>query len=235
MLLPPAEDVAWSITSGTNGLLLWPGGRVLPSRNWRQKLRNSYTSTPVLRSCFTCSLWRGSQIRRRWSAGKLTSSSSTKPHNKPLIDLYDKNPCVWLLWHWSSRGQLPLCNQLGLTASWVLSSTDEVKISVKEAIQNEFLFLSTLKKQIQPINPLKTVSKVGDLPSTIAMTAHCFGALSQVRAIEHCVIGQERDLLPPDWLNWWMCPWVPALEIQIFLTLLNLGTHRQVWGKRQSC
>ena len=45
------------------------------------------------------------------------------------------------------------------------------------------------------MNRLKTVSKVGDPPSTIAMTAHCFGVLSQVRAIGHCVIGQERDLL----------------------------------------
>ena len=51
-----------------------------------------------------------------------------------------------------------------------------------------------------------------------AMTAHCFGALSQVRAIGHCVIGQERDLLFPDWLNKWVCPWVATFEIQIFLT-----------------
>ena len=43
---------------------------------------------------------------------------------------------------------------------------------------------------MQSINRLKTASKVGDLSSTIAMTAHCFGALSQVRAI-----GQKRDLL----------------------------------------
>ena len=42
---------------------------------------------------------------------------------------------------------------------------------------------------------LKTVSKGGDLSSTIAMTALCFGALSEVRAIAHCVIDQERDLL----------------------------------------
>ena len=48
---------------------------------------------------------------------------------------------------------------------------------------------------MQPINRLKTVSKVGDLSSTIAMTAYCFGALSQVCAIGYCVIGQERDLL----------------------------------------
>ena len=33
------------------------------------------------------------------------------------------------------------------------------------------------------------------------MTAHCFGALSQVRVIGHCVIGQEHDLLFPVWLN----------------------------------
>ena len=58
-----------------------------------------------------------------------------------------------------------------------------------------FCFYPTLKKQIQPNNRLKTVSKVGDLSSTIAKTAHCFGALSQVRAIGHCVIGQERGLL----------------------------------------
>ena len=56
------------------------------------------------------------------------------------------------------------------------------------------------------MNRLKTASKVGDLSSTIAMTAHCFGALSQVRGIGHCVLGQERDLLQPDWLNWWACP-----------------------------
>ena len=45
--------------------------------------------------------------------------------------------------------------------------------------------------QIQPLNSLKTVSKVGDLSSMIAMTAHCFGALSQVRVIWHCVIGKS--------------------------------------------
>ena len=38
-----------------------------------------------------------------------------------------------------------------------------------------------------PLTP--TVSKFGDLSSMIAMTAHCFGALSQVRAIGHSVFG----------------------------------------------
>ena len=79
-------------------------------------------------------------------------------------------------------------------------------------------FYPTLRMQIQPLISLKIVSTVGDLSSTIVMTAHCFGELSQVRAIGHCVIGQECDLLWPDWLNWWVCPWVPAFEIQIFLT-----------------
>ena len=26
---------------------------------------------------------------------------------------YNKNPCAWLLWHWSSLGQLALCNPRG--------------------------------------------------------------------------------------------------------------------------
>ena len=57
------------------------------------------------------------------------------------------------------------------------------------------LFYPTLEKEAQPFNTLKTVSKVGDLSSAIAVTAHCFGALSQVRAIGYCVIGQECNLL----------------------------------------
>ena len=71
--------------------------------------------------------------------------------------------------------------------------------------------------QIESLYSLKTVSKFADLSSTIAMTAHCFGAISQVPAIGHCMIGQERDLLWPDKLNWWVCLRVPAFEIQIFL------------------
>ena len=56
------------------------------------------------------------------------------------MDYYNESPCAWLLWHWSSRGQLALCNPRSRSAECVLSSTDRVKISVKEAIQNGFLF-----------------------------------------------------------------------------------------------
>ena len=54
------------------------------------------------------------------------------------------------------------------------------------------------------------------MSSTIAMTAHCFGALSHVRQIWHCVIGHKSDLLWPDWLNWRVWKWVPVFEIQFF-------------------
>ena len=37
-------------------------------------------------------------------------------------------------------------------------------------------FYPTLEKQIQPLSPLKSVSKIGNLSLTIVMTAHCFGA-----------------------------------------------------------
>ena len=49
---------------------------------------------------------------------------------------------------------------LGLTASWVQSSTDRVRISVKEPIQMACFFIPHLKKQIQPLNHLKTWRKV---------------------------------------------------------------------------
>ena len=84
--------------------------------------------------------------------------------------------------------------------------------------------------QIQPLNSLKTVLKVSNLSSTIAMIALCFDVLSQVCAIGHCVIGQERDLLWPDWLNWWVCPWVPSFEIQIFPHNLKLWNSRASVG-----
>ena len=48
---------------------------------------------------------------------------------------------------------------------------------------------------MQPPNPLKTVLKVGDLSSTITMTAHCFGVLPQVSVIGQCVIVTYFDLI----------------------------------------
>ena len=114
-------------------------------------------------------------------------------------------PCAWLLWHWSN-------GLVGTKSNW------QREISVKKPFKMGFRFSSTLKMQIQPLNPLKTVSKACDLSSTIAMTTHCFGALSQVGTFGHCVIGQGHDFLWPDWLNWWVWPWVPAFETQIVLT-----------------
>ena len=64
----------------------------------------------------------------------------------------------------------------------------------------KWVFYPAFKMQIQPINPLKTVSKVGDLSSTIAINEHILFWC----AIGHGVIGQERHLLWPDWLNWWV-------------------------------
>ena len=131
---------------------------------------------------------------------------SFSPECKELTSMLDP---LWYRWgvppvvircvHWTM--------QRGVLQTWI-----------KALALANVMFYPTRRMQIQPLNSLKTVSKVGDLSSMIAMTAHCFGALSQVHAIGHCVIGQERDLFWPDWLNWSVCPWVPLFEIQIFLT-----------------
>ena len=82
--------------------------------------------------------------------------------------------------------------------------------------------------QIQPLNSLKTVSKVGDVSSTIAMTAHCFGALSQVRGIGHCVIGQERDLL---WT--WLAKLV-GVSVSSSVQNTNFPHTLKLWNSRAS-
>ena len=74
--------------------------------------------------------------------------------------------------------------------SWVLSSTARVKIVVKEPIQN--IFYPTPKMQIHPLYPLKTISKIGDLPSTIAITAHFW-----------CAHSCPHNLTLRDWWRLW--------------------------------
>ena len=80
------------------------------------------------------------------------------------------------------------------THETILISTDGVKINVKEP-EIGFCFYPTLTKQIQPLNHFKAASKVGNLSSTIIMTAHCFVAVAQVYVIGHYVIGREHDLI----------------------------------------
>ena len=138
----------------------------------------------------SASIWHWKNL----STPKPKQSKTRAPFTNTV---YDKNPCAWFLW----RGQLVL---------WKWRSVS------KKPFKMGFCFYPTLKSKIQPINSLKNVSKVHDLFSTIAMTAHFFGALSQ--ATGPFFIGQELDLLWFDWLNWWVCPWVPAFEIQIVRT-----------------
>ena len=132
---------------------------------------------------------------------------------------YNKIPYAWPLWHLSSRlsvGTLqptrPLGRMVFSTFNW--QSEDHCQRTHSKC----GFFFNLYSTQMQPLYSLKTILKVGDLSSTNAVSAHCFGALSMFRAIGHCVIGRERDVLWPDWLNWWVWPWVPAFDLRIFLT-----------------
>ena len=66
---------------------------------------------------------------------------------------------------------------------------------------------------MQPLIHLKTALKVGDLSSTIAMAAPCFGALAQVRAIRHCLGGYGREF-----------------QRSKYIFPSHLKTYGEVWG-----
>ena len=92
-------------------------------------------------------------------------------------------------------------------------------------------FCPTLIKQIQWFNPPKTALKVNDLSSKITMTAHCFSAFSHGHAIGHCVMGWKHDLVWPDWLNWWVWPWLSAFVMLFFSSTLKLQNSWEVVEK----
>ena len=52
-----------------------------------------------------------------WPLAKMATISQTMFLNAfswmKMFEFYNKNPCAWLLWHGSSRGQLALCNPWG--------------------------------------------------------------------------------------------------------------------------
>ena len=54
------------------------------------------------------------------------------------MQLYNKNPCAWLLWHWSSRGQLALSGFYVQLTEWRSVSQKPFKMG--------FCFYPTLKK-----------------------------------------------------------------------------------------
>ena len=54
--------------------------------------------------------------------------------------------------------------------------------------------------KIQRLDPFK-ISIVSEFFPTIALKTYCFGALSQICAIVHCVIDRKWDLVWPDWLT----------------------------------
>ena len=77
-------------------------------------------------------------------------------------------------------------SQLGSIFNW--QSEDQCQ-RTNNPFEMGFCSYKAFKKQIQPINVLKTVSKVGDLSSIMGVTAHGVGVLWQVRTIVHCIIG----------------------------------------------
>ena len=97
---------------------------------------------------------------------------------------------AWLLWHRSSRGQLALCNprdRFQLT-EWRSVSKNPFRVV--------FLY-PTLKKQIQWLNPLKTISKFGNLSSLIDnYSLTHWGRVMHICVSELTIIGSDNGLSP---------------------------------------
>ena len=87
-------------------------------------------------------------------------------------------------WHFS----IHFATHEAVRPGWFKVQPAEWRSVSKNPFKMGFCFHLTLEKQIRPLDPLKSVSKVGDLSSTIAVNAHCFGAFSQVRAIGHWLV-----------------------------------------------
>ena len=43
-----------------------------------------------------------------------------------------------------------------------------------------------------------------------------------------CMIRREHDLVWPDWLHWWECPWVPSFETYLLHT--DMSCHRYAFN-----
>ena len=92
-------------------------------------------------------------------------------------------------------------------------------VIIEEVKWNQRLY-PTLKKQIQRLNQrLKTASKVSECPRRSPWQLIVLSALYHIRAIWHCMIGQELDL-----------PW-PMFEIQSFPHILNRWNSRANVGE----
>ena len=106
---------------------------------------------------------------------------------------YNKNPCAWLLWHWSSRGQLALCNprgrlgRVGSKFNW--PSEDQCQRSHSKW----FLFISHTWK----VN-IANLSSQNSLESRRSVLDN-----RQDGSLFWCVISGPRDWTLRDWSRTW--------------------------------
>ena len=117
-----------------------------------------------------------------------------------------------------SVGTLQPMRPLGRVGSkFNLPSEDQCQRAIQHS-KLGFCFYLTLRMQIQPLNSLKTVSKSGRSVLDDRHDSACFWCAFSGLRDWTLRDWSRRDILWPDWLNWWVCPWVPAFEIQVFLT-----------------
>ena len=118
----------------------------------------------------------------------LAPSQLQSPSVSPIV--YNENPCASLLWHWSSRGQLALCNgRVGSKFNW--PSEGQCQRSRSKWV---FVFIPHFNSKYNQVIVSK-LSRKSAICSWRSPRRLIVLVRSQVRAIRHCVIGQTHDLL----------------------------------------
>ena len=119
-------------------------------------------------------------------------------------------------WHFATHKAL---GRMGSKFNW--QSEDQCQRT------HSIFFYPTLNMQIQPLNSLKTVSKVGYLFSMIPMMANCFGAFSQLHTIVLSHINFPQAVSSP---NTVISSWVITTNCRLYSNISQILLLYKTWG-----
>ena len=115
--------------------------------------------------------------------------------------LYNENPCAWLLWHWSSRGQLHFAIHEAVRPSGFLVQLTEWRSVSKSHSKWGFVFIPHLKSKYNQLIASKLSRKSAICPRR-----------SPWRPFVWCALSGPHDWTLRDWsIAWPTLTWLAKL------------------------